>query len=118
MVKLVTLVLLVTINAAFAAMPSVCVDVQKIDRDVERVPMVERFSFEAKDGLLLRNGKPFFWTSDGSSLGGVHSTPLGMWLSKLHGATLVSMPHSSCIVRGAEQPDGIHLSAYPYLPYP
>ncbi|MBE6397660.1 MAG: hypothetical protein E7046_11710 [Lentisphaerae bacterium] len=73
--------------------------------------MVEQFTYEAKNGLLLRNGKPFFWTSDGSSLGGVHSTPLGMWLSRLHGATLVSMPHSSCIVRGAEQADGIHLSA-------
>ena len=111
MVKWVTLVLLVTINAAFAAMPSVYVDVQKIDKDVKSVPMVERFSFEAKDGLLLRNGRPFFWTSDGASLGGVHSTPLGLWLSKLHGATLVSMPHSSCIVRGAERSDGIHLSA-------
>ena len=111
MVKLVILVLLVTINAAFVAMPSVYVDVQKIDKDVKSVPMVERFSFEAKNGLLLRNGRPFFWMSDGSSLGGVHSTPLGMWLSKLHGATLISMPHSSCIVRGAERSDGIHLSA-------
>lgn len=111
MVKLVILVLLVTINAAFVAMPSVYVDVQKIDKDVKSVPMVERFSFEAKNGLLLRNGRPFFWTSDGSSLGGVHSTPLGMWLSKLHGTTLISMPHSSCIVRGAERSDGIHLSA-------
>ncbi len=92
-------------------MPSVTVDVQKVDEKVEPVPMTERFGYEAKGGLLLRNGKPFFWTSDGSSLGGVHSTPLGLWLAKLHGTTLVSMPHSSCVVRGAEQADGIHLTA-------
>ena len=92
-------------------MPSVTVDVQKVDETVDPVPMIERFDYGAKDGLLLRNGKPFFWTSDGSSLGGVHSTPLGLWLAKLHGTTLVSMPHSSCVVRGAEQTDGIHLTA-------
>ena len=92
-------------------MPSVTVDVQKVDETVDPVPMMERFDYEAKDGLLLRDGKPFFWTSDGSSLGGVHSTPLGLWLAKLHGTTLVSMPHSSCVVRGAEQADGIHLTA-------
>jgi len=99
------------LTALSSVKPFVHVDVQKIDKDVKSVPMVEQFTYEAKNGLLLRNGKPFFWTSDGSSLGGVHSTPLGMWLSRLHGATLVSMPHSSCIVRGAEQADGIHLSA-------
>ena len=92
------------------AWPNVVVDRQKIDEKVEPVPIVERFTYEAKDGLLLRNGKPFYWTSDGASLGGVHSTPLGLWLAKLHGTTLVSMPHSSCIVRGAERADGIHLS--------
>ena len=98
------------IAAIAAPIPSVVVDVQKIDEVVESVPMVERFTFEAKDGLLLRNGKPFFWTSDGASLGGVHSTPLGLWLSRLHGSTLVSMPHSSCIVRGTERADAIHFS--------
>ena len=92
-------------------MPSVTVDVQKVDETVDPVPLMERFDYDAKDGLLLRDGKPFFWTSDGSSLGGVHSTPLGLWLAKLHGTTLVSMPHSSCVVRGAEQTDGIHLTA-------
>ena len=93
------------------ATPNVVVDRQGIDERVEPVPMVGRFTYEAKDGLILRNGKPFYWTSDGASLGGVHSTPLGLWLAKLHGTTLVSMPHSSCIVRGAERSDGIHLSA-------
>ena len=103
---------LATFTTAFAApMPSVTVDVQKVDETVDPVPMMERFDYEAKDGLLLRDGKPFFWTSDGSSLGGVHSTPIGLWLAKLHGSTLVSMPHSSCVVRGAEQTDGIHLTA-------
>ena len=109
---LVTLATLVTFSTAFAApMPSVTVDVQKVDETVDPVPLMVRFNYDAKDGLLLRDGKPFFWTSDGASLGGVHSTPLGLWLAKLHGTTLVSMPHSSCVVRGAEQADGIHLSA-------
>lgn len=106
------LAMLAAVATVFAAsMPSVTIDVQKVDETVKPVPRIARFDYEAKDGLLLRNGKPFFWISDGSSLGGVHSTPLGMWLSKLHGATLVSMPHSSCVVRGAEQTDGIHLTA-------
>ena len=109
---LVTLATLAIFSTAFAApMPSVTVDVQKLDETVDPVPMMDRFNYEAKDGILLRDGKPFFWTSDGSSLGGVHSTPLGLWLAKLHGTTLVSMPHSSCVVRGAEQTDGIHLTA-------
>ena len=83
--KLATLSTLATFTTAFAAtMPSVTVDVQKVDETVEPVPMMERFTFEAKDGLLLRNGKPFFWTSDGASLGGVHSTPLGLWLANRH----------------------------------
>ena len=60
---LVTLATLVTFSTAFAApMPSVTVDVQKVDETVEPVPMMERFDYEAKDGLLLRDGKPFFWT--------------------------------------------------------
>ena len=109
---LATLAIGATFNAAFAApMPSVTVDVQKVDETIEPVPRIAHFDCEAKDGLLLRDGKPFFWTSDGSSLGGVHSTPIGLWLAKLHGTTLVSMPHSSCVVRGAERTDGIHFSA-------
>ena len=38
-------------------MPSVTVDVQKVDETVDPVPMMERFDYEAKDGLLLRDGK-------------------------------------------------------------
>ena len=76
---------LATFTTAFAApMPSVTIDVQKVDETIEPVPRIARFDYEAKDGLLLRNGKPFFWTSDGASLGGVHSTPLGLWLANRH----------------------------------
>ena len=63
---------LATFTTAFAApMPSVTIDVQKVDETIEPVPRIARFDYEAKDGLLLRNGKPFFWTSDGASLLGV-----------------------------------------------
>ena len=61
--------------AAYGDMrPSVTVDRQKIDERVEPVPMVVPFTYEAKDGLLLRNGKPSYWSADGVTLGGVHST--------------------------------------------
>lgn len=97
--------------AAFAApMPPVIVDVQKIDKAVEPVPMIERFAFEAKGGMLLRDGRPFYWISDGNECGGVHATPLGLWLSKLHGTTLASILHSSAIVRGSERGDGVHIA--------
>ena len=89
---------------------NVVVDRQEIDAKVEPIPMVEPFTYEAKDGLLLRNGKPFYWTADGSTLGGVHSTPLGMWLAKLHGSTIMSTLHSDCIVRGFERADGLHFA--------
>ena len=97
--------------AAFAApMPPVIVDTQKIDKAVEPVPMIESFSFEAKDGMLLRDGRPFYWVSDGNECGGVHATPLGLWLSKLHGTTLASVLHSSAVVRGSERGDGVHIA--------
>ena len=96
------------VAAAASAMPPVFVDRQAIDENVEPVPVIAPFAYEARDGLLLRDGKPFYWISDGS-LGGVHSTPLGLWLSRLHGSTLASVPHSSCIVRGEERADGIHI---------
>ena len=76
---------LATFTTAFAApMPFVTIDVQKVDETIEPVPRIAHFDCEAKDGLLLRDGKPFFWTSDGASLGGVHSTPLGLWLANRH----------------------------------
>ena len=101
---------LATFTTAFAApMPHVAVDVQKIDKVVEPVPMIERFTFEARDGMLLRNGRPFYWISDGNECGGVYATPLGLWLSKLHGTTLASVLHSSTIVRGSERGDGVHI---------
>ena len=95
--------------SAASAMPPVCVDRQPIDETVEPVPMVEPFSYEARDGLLLRDGQPFFWISDGS-LGGVHSTPLGLWLAKLHGTTLASVPHNSAVVRASEGEGGIRFA--------
>ena len=90
--------------------PHVVVDRQKIDEKVKPVPMAVPFTYAARDGLLLRNGRPFYWTADGSTLGGVHSTPLGMWLAKLHGSTIMSVLHSDCIVRGSERADGLHIA--------
>lgn len=96
--------------ATSAEQPAVIVERQEIDGNIEPVQMVEPFTFETKDGLLLRNGKPFYWTADGSTCGGVYSTPLGMWLAKLHGSAIMSINHSSCVMRGYEQADSIHIA--------
>ncbi len=96
--------------AAFA-MPLVSVEKQKIDSRVDPVPMVESFTYEAKDGLLLRNGKPFYWIADGDDIGGVGATPLGLWLAKLQGTTLVSVQHSACVVDAEERDGGIRVTA-------
>lgn len=55
------------------------------------VPM-DDFTIELRDGLILRNGKPFFWVGNGCDLGSAHSTPLGLWLARLAGQTYVTVP--------------------------
>lgn len=107
----VVLAFLCTASVALEAaeMPSVFIDRQAIDSVVEPVPIIAPFTYEARDGLLLRDGRPFFWISDGT-LGGINSTPLGLWLAKLHGTTLASVPHNSCAVRVSESADGIHFA--------
>ena len=96
--------------AAFA-MPLVSVEKQKIDSRVDPVPMVEKFTYEAKNGILLRNGRPFYWIADGNDIGGVGATPLGLWLAKLQGTTMASVLHSSCAVDAEDRDGGIRVTA-------
>lgn len=49
------------------------------------VEQVENFTFELKDGLILRNGEPHFWVGNGNDLGSGQTTPAGLWLARLQG---------------------------------
>ena len=59
------------------------------DASYRSVEPVADFSVEARDGLLLRNGKPHFWVGNGVDLGSAHATPVGLWLAKLQGQEFV-----------------------------
>ena len=94
-----------------ATTAAVSVDLQKLDSPIEPIPMLERFEYGAKNGMLLRNGRPHYWIADGSDLGGVLATPLGLWLAKLQGTTWASVMHSSCHVDAEKSADGtIHIA--------
>lgn len=53
---------------------------------------IDDFTVEMRDGLILRNGKPYFWVGNGCDLGSAHSTPLGLWLARLAGQKYVVAP--------------------------
>mgnify|MGYP003309399109 CR=1 FL=1 len=55
------------------------------DASYRTVEAVEDFSFELKDGLILRSGEPHFWVGNGVDLGAGHATPVGLWLARLQG---------------------------------
>lgn len=54
-----------------------------------RVP--KSVDFEIREGLLYRNGKPYYWVGDGCSLGSAQSTPVGLWLATLQGSSFVAL---------------------------
>ena len=101
--------------------PEVKFERQSLGDDVKPVPQIAPFSWEAKDGLLWRNGKPDYWIGNGSDLGSSQATPLGLWLAWLQGSKMVSVTHSTTrfkvtetngalVVRGDLRP-----SAVPWL---
>lgn len=55
------------------------------DNSYRPVDPVEDFTFELKDGLILRNGEPHFWVGTGNDLGSGQTTPAGLWLARLQG---------------------------------
>ena len=59
------------------------------DASYRPVEPVADFTVEARDGLLLRDGKPHFWVGNGVDLGSAHATPVGLWLAKLQGQEFV-----------------------------
>ncbi len=60
------------------------------------------FSYEIKDGLLYRNGRPYFWAGDGCTLGSAQATPAGLWLARLQGIRFVSLEGGKSINAKAE----------------
>ena len=68
---------------------------QSLGEDVKPVPQIAPFSWEAKDGLLWRNGKPDYWIGNGSDLGASQATPVGLWLAWLQGTKMISVTHST-----------------------
>ena len=59
------------------------------------IPRLAPFSWEPKDGLLYRNGKPDYWIGNGSDLGASQATPVGLWLAWLQGTKMLSVCHST-----------------------
>lgn len=57
-----------------------------------------RHRFELKDGLILRNGKPYFWVGDGDGLGSSQSNIMSMWMAR------VLMSRFSSLDGGAGKP--------------
>lgn len=58
--------------------------------DVGPVPDLFPFSYAAKDGCLVRDGRAHFWFGDGCALSGYSSSPAGLWLARLQGIELVT----------------------------
>ena len=69
---------------------AVSVDIPAVQRCAPVEKLVE-FHVEPRDGLLLRNGKPFFWVGSGTEFGAIQSGPVALWLAWLHGYTAVSL---------------------------
>lgn len=54
-------------------------------------PLVHQPAVESRGGMLLRDGRPFFWVGCGDGFGANQSTPTGMWLSWLQGCSLLTV---------------------------
>lgn len=53
-------------------------------------PAVSQPAVTSDGGLLLRDGRPFFWIGCGDGFGANQATPTGLWLSWLQGCTMLT----------------------------
>lgn len=53
------------------------------------------FDIKYKNGLMYRNGKPYFWVGNGCDLGSAQATPVGLWLAKLQKASCLALESST-----------------------
>ena len=55
------------------------------------VPFLSKPEVSLADGLLLRNGKPFFWVGNGCDYGASQATSVGLAMARLLGYTVESL---------------------------
>ena len=65
--------------------------------EVSPVAQLEPFTWGISEGILTRNGMSYFWLGNGYDLGAAQSTPLGLWLAKLQGVSMVALYQSARI---------------------
>ena len=61
------------------------------DEDFGPVLRLDEPKAEIRDGLLLRDGKPFFWVGEGCGYGASQLGAVGLWGAKLLGSTVISL---------------------------
>jgi hypothetical protein len=73
--------------------PEVSVRVEMPRKDFRYGPVDIKapFSITYENGLVLRNGRPYFWVGNGCDLGSAQATPLGLWLAKVQGVSFVAL---------------------------
>jgi len=54
-------------------------------------PMDFPVDVKIENGLLLRNGRPYYWIGNGCELGAGQSTPVGLWLAKLQNISFLTL---------------------------
>ena len=79
---------------------NVVVDKARKEMGYGAFPIRFPFAYTNDNGLLLRDGKPFFWVGNGSDLGSSHSSAVGLWAAKLLGYSAVTLqPFGSFRIR-------------------
>ena len=73
--------------------PPVKVEVMQAPKPTGYSPVEvdDPFDVTIDNGLLCRNGKPYFWVGNGCEYGASQSTAVGMWLAKLLGYPAISL---------------------------
>ena len=72
---------------------------------------VEDFSLERRNGLIYRDGRPFFWVGFGSDTGAGMSSPTALWLARLQGVRFISTFDETSA--GIRKVDDTHYETYP-----
>ena len=69
----------------------VAVEMAPKDEGFGPVPFLAKPNATIADGLLLRDGKPFFWVGNGCDYGASQATSVGLSMAKLLGYTVMSL---------------------------
>ena len=69
------------------------------------IPALTPVGMSLKDGLMLKNGKPYFWIGLGDGPAATQQGPCGMWLTWLQDVDALTLDHGMG-TRITEDPDG------------